>query len=372
MRLLIVLAIAAIFYLIQKIVYKKFWVKGLKVKVSFNDTLIREGDKSKLNIEIGNDKALLIPIIQVKFAISRTFLFKKEMNASVTDQYYRNEYFTLAPYQKITRQYSFIASKRGEYKLSYLDLICKDIFINKNMYAEYKNNSSIIVLPKRIDPRYIPSDVVRMAGEIITNIKTMEDPFEFNSIRDYQPYDLMNHINWKATARLDELQVNTFDSTNQKNIMILLNLDPNSFRNPEIILEESIRIAASLANYFITKNMQVGLVTNGKDYETKENVKIEPGSDYGHIRNIEIALARIGNEPVQPFVKFMNENIDEDNKTFEYVIISNYRKDDFMERYNYFKEQGVLMSLIVPELDYIPVENLGSPREVVWEVAVEN
>ena len=28
---------------------------------------------------------------------------------------------------------------------------------------------------------------------IINNIKMMEDPFEFNSIRDYQPYDTVNH-----------------------------------------------------------------------------------------------------------------------------------------------------------------------------------
>lgn len=372
MRLLIVLIIALVLYIVQGIIYKKTWKNNLDVNVYFDESIIREGDKSVLTEEIGNNKALLLPIIQVKFAISRTFLFKKERNASVTDQYYRNEYFSILPYQKITRKYNFIASRRGEYKLSYLDLICKDIFIDKSMYVEYKNFSSILVLPKRIEPMYIPEDVVRVAGDIINNIKLMEDPFEFNSIRDYQPYDTVNHINWKATARLDSLQVNTFHTTNQKNIIIILNLEMNSVRDAENMTEHCIRIAACLTEYFISRNMPVAIRSNGKDYETKEMISMESGSDIGRIRNIEIALARIGTDAPKPFVPYFVDNVDPDNHENEYVIISNYRKDDFMDKYREYREQGVKLSLIIPEYNYIPVDNLSSSKDVKWEVFDEN
>lgn len=372
MRLLIVLLVALVLYIIQNIIYKKFWHKNLEVNVRFADSIIREGDKCELIEEIGNNKGLLLPIIQVKFAISRTFIFKKERNASVTDQYYRNEYFSLMPYEKITRKYKFIASRRGEYKLSFLDLIAKDIFINNSMYTEFKNLSSILVLPRRIEARYIPEDVVRVAGDIINNIKMMEDPFEFNSIRDYQPYDTVNHINWKATARMDSLQVNTFNTTNQKNIIIILNTETNSVRDSEKIVEHCIRVAACLTDYFISRNMPVAIRSNSKDYETKELISIDSGSDIGHVRNIEIALARIGEDAPKPFLPFFEDNVDIDNRENEYVIISNYRKDDFMEKYADYKEKGVKLTLIVPEYQYISVNNLPSSREVKWEVYDEN
>ena len=36
----------------------------------------------------------------------------------------------------------------------------------------------------------------------------MEDPFEYRGIREYQPYDDMRSVNWKATAKTGDLKVN--------------------------------------------------------------------------------------------------------------------------------------------------------------------
>ena len=42
-----------------------------------------------------------------------------------------------------------------------------------------------------------------LTGDTFNRFKYIEDPFEFASIREYQPSDPLNHINWKYTARMN-------------------------------------------------------------------------------------------------------------------------------------------------------------------------
>ena len=128
MRLAIVLLIGALFFFLQHLLYKKNWYKGLDVNLDFEKHTVREGDQNTLIEVVRNDKFLPLPVVLLKFSITRSFLFPRETNAAVTDQYYRKEYFSLKPYQSVTRKYTFTASRRGEYTVSSVDVIGKDYF----------------------------------------------------------------------------------------------------------------------------------------------------------------------------------------------------------------------------------------------------
>ncbi|MBO4347901.1 MAG: DUF58 domain-containing protein [Lachnospiraceae bacterium] len=373
MRLLIVLLVGLILYIVQAIVYKKYWHEGLDVNIDFEDQIVREGDKNALILTIVNDKLLPLPVILLKFSITRTFIFPKERNSAVTDNYYRKEYFSCRAYQKITRKYGFTTSKRGEYSISSIDLICKDIFMDKSRFADSRKYASVLVLPSRIPMEKIPEDIIKFSGDIVRRIKINEDPFEFNSIREYQPFDPFNHINWKATAKNDYLQVNTFNSTNKKNLVILLNLDMNTVRNSEALSEWSIRIASCLADYFISDQTPVALYTNGTDYLSDELIGVEAGSDQGHTRNIDVALARIKIKDKYPsFLDLMDEKISTDSED-EYIIVSNYRKNDFVNKFDDLRNSGIKVSLIIPEFGYSSIEPFISNGTDVykWEVINE-
>ena len=370
MSLLIVLLVGFLLYVIQGVIFRKNWAKGLQTNIDFEDPIVREGDKNCLVEVIKNDKLLLLPVLQLKFSITRTFEFPKENNAAVTDQYYRNDYFTCRPYQIITRKYFFKATRRGEYKITSMDIICKDIFMRKSHFASSVEKSSVLVLPARIGRDRLTDDIIRFTGEVVKKIKLNEDPFQFSSIREYQPYDPMNHINWKATAKSDFLQVNTFDSTDRKNIVILLNLDMNLVRNSEDLAEWSIRIASCLSDYFIGEQIPVALYTNGTDYESDEQISVEAGCDDAHIRNIDIALARIKIKDIVPsFIDVMKERILTESND-EYIIISNYRKDDFVTALDNMRKNGANVKLIVPEFSYTSITpfNENEANTLKWVI----
>ena len=372
MRLLLVIAIGFLLYFIQRKVYKKFWLKGLQVKIDFEEPIVREGDKNALIEVIKNDKALLLPVLQLKFSITRTFIFPKEKNSSVTDQYYRNDYFSCRPFQIITRKYLFKATKRGEYKITSIDLVCKDIFMDRSNFATSDEYSSVLVLPAKIKKEDLRDDIVRYTGDVVKRIKINEDPFEFRAIREYQPYDPMNHINWKATAKSDNLHVNTFNSTNRKNVVLLLNLDMNLIRNSENLAEWSIRIASCLADMFLEEQIPVALYTNGTDYESDEVIGVDAGSDDGHLRNIDIALARIKIKDSCPsFFDVLDKHIEYDSDN-EYVIISNYRKNDFVNKFDELKKSGVKVSLIIPDYGYSDISPFSENGIDTYKWVIEN
>ena len=89
-------------------------------------------------------------------------------------------------------------------------------------------------------------------------------------------------------------------------------------------------------------------------------IAVEAGSDEGHIRNIDVALAKIEiKELYTPFTKILEERITEDESENEFIIISNYRKEDLVTKVEDLKRLGHRISMIIPEYNYAPITPLA-------------
>lgn len=372
MSLLLILVIGFLVYLVENIIYKKNWVKGLSVDCDFGKYVLRVGDSNTLVETIKNDKSLPLPVLQIKFAITRTFKFKKDNNSNVSDFYYRNEFFSVPAKEKLTRIYRFTPTHRGVYTIHSLDIICKDIFMTSSMYAQKKCYQTVTVLPQKLSDKEIPSEIVMLSGDTVSRLKYIEDPFEFASIREYLPTDPLNHINWKSTARMnDGLFVNTFNSTIQKNVNIILNIEVNQVLKSEDIIEYAIRICAYFTEYFIRKNISVSLFTNAYDIDSKELVNVASGCSIGHINTIEIALAHIDvSLGFKDFLSMFNEYFAGASLSDEYILVSNYHKDDLADSFNMVCKNGFNIRWIVPEFARTQVNKntLYADREVKWVI----
>ena len=371
MKLLIAFLLAALVFWIQTIMYRRLWNKNLGTSLSFDRDVLYEGQTNELCEVIENRKYMPIPILQVKFSITRTFLFEKRNNTNVTDKYYRSDFFTIMPWQKIRRTYPFVCSKRGFYTTDGLDLICRSFFMTERMIETRKGTESVCVLPARIRHKELPDEVNNLLGETEKNLRLNEDPFTFAGIRDYQPFDNIRSINWKVTARHDNLSVNTYNTTFSKKVVLLLNVETNSMLHVDEIGEWAIKIAAHLATRFISSHIPTALYTNGTDVSAvrdnpagliagknkKEKdaalsyVSVEAGADMSHIRAIEITLARLCTSSAScPFVSLMDERIGKDGQNVEYILISNYRKKEITGRFDALRSEGYSIHFIIPAM----------------------
>ncbi|MCR5355783.1 MAG: DUF58 domain-containing protein [Lachnospiraceae bacterium] len=374
MKLFIALFVGAALFLLQLYLYKRLWDRGLKIDIDFAEPIVREGDGNELIETIVNGKFLPLPVVQVKFAITRSFEFTKQDNSAVTDQYYRNDYYSMLPYRKITRTYSFKCTKRGYYRMNGMDVVCKDLFLTGMMLKTYEHEAAVCVLPGRIGLESFPVTAKELTGNIVDRIRKNEDPFEFAGIREYQSYDPVNRINWKASAASGELRVNKFNTTFTRKVAICVNAECHIKWHEDVFLEEEIRIAATLAAFFIEKHIPVALKSNGCDILNGNLITIEAGADLKHLRNIEISLARLirGDKPAEfaPLLKELLERNRYDDT--EYIIISNYRKQDLIDTYGTFKNAGINISWIIPEYSTVTPKLTASGDKSIIKWTVTN
>jgi hypothetical protein len=102
----------------------------------------------------------------------------------------------------------------------------------------------------------------KIIGDIISRRRLFEDVFSFRGIRDYTRTDPLSAVNWKATARTGKMMVNLRDYTFGQEVRILLNLEEPNYRYGEDVLENAIRIAATVACRCISDRIPVSLVSN--------------------------------------------------------------------------------------------------------------
>ncbi len=88
---------------------------------------------------------------------------------------------------------------------------------------------------------------------------------EFFGVREYYPGDAFKWINWKATARRDELVTNEYEQERVADVAIILDARTKShvWAGGESLFEHSVRAAASFARFFINKGNNVGLLIYG-------------------------------------------------------------------------------------------------------------
>ena len=67
-----------VFYILQQILYEKYWNRGLGIAVRFESHAVYEGDTAFLREEITNDKLLPLPALEVNLAVDRALKFSGE------------------------------------------------------------------------------------------------------------------------------------------------------------------------------------------------------------------------------------------------------------------------------------------------------
>ena len=287
MLLLLLLGIIT-FYILQKFLYRKYWKRGLGVAIGFESRSAYEGEVAYLREEITNDKFLPLPVLGVNLAMDKRLKFSGDAkdNASVTDQSYRRDIFSLFVRQKVIRRLPFVCERRGFYEITKADVIGYDFFFQRSFHDNREFKASMYVYPRLADSRRIALLCRAVSGMVVTRNRLFPDPFQFSGIREYRPSDPMHQINWKASAKGQGILVNQFDSTTNIRMKLILDTEDTGIVRRDKLNEEGIRIAASLASRMVKERMEVTVTGNGM-----KRIHLKEGA--GRIQKLYEELARI-------------------------------------------------------------------------------
>ena len=323
-------------------VYQRLWGRNLEIHLQFKDEAIVEGMDSELTEILVNRKWLFLPVLQVGFQTHKNLQFGEEENVSVSDLCYKRDIFSVGGYQKITRTVPFHCSKRGYYEIDSADLITRSPLLTKKYHKSEKQNTYLYAYPRVLDDALLNISFQKIMGEVQARKHLYEDPFEFSGIREYQPTDPMNRLNWKASAKSQQWMVNLYGSTNAQEIVILLDLEDETAWKYDDIHEQQIQLAATLAERFAEAGIPVTFVSNGKDIKTEEYLRLEAGTGKQQFLNICRGLSRIdlAKEPVymEKLVEREREQMSHMDRT--YIMISKNQRTGCYDSFYDLIEQG--------------------------------
>ncbi len=362
---------AACVFLLQRLLYQKYWNKRLSVSVRFSQHAITEQEEGELLETICNQKWLPLPMLRVKFEADRHLDFQQEGNLSVTDRCYKNDIFTAMMWQKITRRLKFVGRRRGFYTIQQLAVDSTDLFMEKHLGMDCPCDTWLYVYPGQADARRLLIPFRKMMGDILTRTYTYEDPFEFQGIRPYQPFDSMRDVNWKASARTGELRTNVHGHTVRQEVCLLLNLKPESMMEYRQLQEESIRIVNSLAGMFLAQGIPVGIYSNAKDLLSQKELVLPSGGDRQHLNRVRENLSRLDlSLEMEDFGDFFECCKARQQGQTLYVLVSASQRDDVTQLYAALAGQSPGSQWILPLHPWMEqkIQAVKNSAIVRWEV----
>lgn len=364
MEIVVIMLTALVLYILEGVLYKRLWSIGLKADVNITPRSAFCGDKCRLEITLTNRKLLPLPWLWVKLHISSTLHF--EGKPDTKDSYiFHNALFCIMGWQEIKRTLPFTCTKRGYYPIRSFELVGTGLLFNGKYTMSFGSPCAITVYPQLLGRELPERLMARYDGMVAAEGYINPDPFEFAGIREYMPSDSFKDINFKASAHSGVLMTNRHDPTVRGEIDIILCIKPLNERFEDECFEYSISLAATLAEYYISKGYRVALNSNGRDLATEESVPLPGGIGEGQLYSIYERLARLSYEKYSPV-----ESLKEDTATNRSaVFISPTADNEVMDLYSDIEEKYSTVCWLYPVMSF-DIPHTKVPSDTAELVAV--
>lgn len=293
MRVVVSWILIYAFYWLVQTYFAKHWDKNLTVRIFCEKEYAYEGDELCLIEELENRKHLVLPAVTVKFTTSKYWEFFEQKEGATTDQYYRKDVFSIGTKERIRRKLPFICKQRGYFVLGDMDVFVQDFFYENGYMKRVKNEQWIYVFAKRVRTPEVENAFRHMLGEVMAKTRLYEDPFTFSGLRDYQSYDTVRKINWKASAKTGQWKVNCYEYTTALAINFLLLFEQKNVDWDKSMEEYAISLTVTMAEKFLEHGVNVSLKSNGLDAENGRQIEVGAGAGNYHMRRMDEAIARI-------------------------------------------------------------------------------
>ena len=266
---------------------------------------------------------------------------------------------SLAWYERIHWEYTMKCGARGFYRIGPAKLESGDIFGFFDSEKPVRDNDFLLVYPRVVPLPELGMSPIRPLGETRGGIAIFQDPSRPWGIREYQVGDPLKIVDWKATARMQQLQVRTFEPSSSFTVILVVVVE-TSERSWEgyspINLERVITTAASVASYAAEQQYSLGLFSNGTPILADRPMKLEPTSNPEQLTIILEALATVRPLPIGPMAPQLAQNLRQFPIGSTLVVIAALLPEDLVETIADLRRQGYrLIVIYVGDVDPRPM-----------------
>lgn len=285
--------------IVEALLYKYFNLRGMIYNRTLSESAVFEGEKVFMFEDIENNNFLPIAWMKAESFINPNLSLGNIKNMHTSQGGYHRSVFSIMPFYRIKRTHEITCLARGDYNVGNVTITAGDIFGLVSKFVTYDNEARLLVYPNPLSEDKLIECFHSLQGDVVVRRFINPDPFLVAGVREYQIGDPMSSINWKATARTNQLQVYKYDYSANSDIMILFNIDtserqdliPNEEESKKI--EYGIHFCAAVVEKAIKQGIAVGFCSNGHFREQEDFVNIPSRCSNTQLYTILEAMAKL-------------------------------------------------------------------------------
>jgi len=324
--------------------------QGLSIKRETVSYSAHEGESFKISIIIENNKWLPVSFILITEKLPMELeVFEEENLVNSGESNYHITKLNIRGHERVRRNYSIRASKRGTYLLREVKAAIGDAFGLNTNDRDFEDYVELLVYPRALDLKQLEFNTTSFQGDSIIKRWIYKDPLYIKGIREYNVEDRMKDIHWKSSLKMNRLMVKDYDYTAEMELMIIFNVECGEPYYSSIdakAIERGIALAAALSKQSIKEGVPVGLWCNSQliSYGGEAAEEIVPALN--SLKHIMELCARIDYTPRLSFNEYLMEKSKNFNKNTTYVIVADFLNEESIAIISRLARNGFIIKLI--------------------------
>jgi uncharacterized protein (DUF58 family) len=291
-------------------VWARYGLRGVTYRRQLATDRTTWGDDIPMTIEIWNRKGLPLAWLRADdeathgVIVRERALVEGDQGAGVL----RNVW-TLAPFERVTRQFHVGADRRGVYVLGPVDLAVGDLVARRAAGETRLDIQTFLVRPRTVAAPSLERPE-RWGGLERVRAGLTEDPARFAGVRPYAPGDPLRRIHQRASARLGRPVTKRFEPSRDREVLIALDVQTEHGPAWEIAYDDSAVeslyvVAASIARSLAVERAAFGIAAAGYTGAENRLAHIPISAAPGQAERVLDLLARLSSHASAPFERLL-------------------------------------------------------------------
>lgn len=274
-------------------------VIGRKLYLDNTPQTIRmfQGEQGKLSFELENRS--ILPFIHGQFRVPIEPILKSldaDIEPSMIFHAFQKS-FSIKAKGKTEVVFPFQAQARGTARVSGITYTIPHLFHFDTISLRYLPVYflEVIVFPKPLPIDGIETAFQMSSSEERTNLSPFEDIQSPIGTRDYEFSDPFHRINWKASAKTQQLQTNLYEKVIDKSYLFIVNIRRNKQLGIQTnhLMEQMLSYTTYLCRYALKYEFPYEMYINARTESKASYLHLSEGKGRAHyIRSLEM-LAKI-------------------------------------------------------------------------------
>jgi uncharacterized protein (DUF58 family) len=337
--------------------------KPLTAEAKWSHTRLFPGETLELKYRVANSSRFGLHLANWHFTLSKKLeIMDFEKNEGQIKHKYSSA-FTIGANEGVLYSFTATGHKRGVAELEDVKLVVSDPFglgvVTKELLLP---KQEVIIYPELKSISGLEQLHRAPMGERSVSLFTHEDPTYILGARPYQYGDPFNRIDWKATAKNQEIHTKIIDRTAHTELVLVGNVRTYAERwrgiNEEY-LERTLSVLASLSHYAVKEDMPYQMMINMKPVGRKPLFRIKRGQGRKHLIYTLESLARMGAFSTIPFEEAVYLAYQDYAEGKIIVVSTAYVTDELQALLIRMSREGIPVYLIQTDQEELSIQKAG-------------